>query len=115
VITALREGRIIITRNSHLTKSAGISIVELKAELIREQIREIIKRLSLKPDKNSLFTRCILCNELLNSMAKDSAKNKVPEYVFKMQENFVSCPKCKRIYWQGTHWGNVSEILRDII
>ncbi|MFC1709300.1 Mut7-C RNAse domain-containing protein [Candidatus Omnitrophota bacterium] len=27
------------------------------------------------------------------------------------QEDFCQCLQCSRVYWQGTHWGNVQEIL----
>ena len=114
VITALRDSRIIVTRNRHLTKSAGIHIVELDAELIKDQLKELMQKLNFKPEKNLLFSRCTICNEPLISLEKEAVKNKVPEYVFKTQNDFVSCPVCKRIYWQGTHWGNVSEILKGV-
>ena len=114
VITALREGRIIITRNHHLTKSVSLHIVELDAELIKDQLKEMMEKLSLKPDKDMLFSRCIICNEPLISVEKETVKDKIPEYVFKTTQDFVSCPVCKRIYWQGTHWGNVSEVLKEV-
>jgi len=41
-------------------------------------------------------------------------KDKVPEYVFKTQEFLVTCLKCHRIYWQGTHWGNVAKTLEEL-
>lgn len=114
VITALREARIIITRNKHLTKSSGINIVEIVAETIKEQIKELMQKLNIKPDERLLFSRCIICNEALNFIEKEKVKNKIPEYVYKTQEDFVSCPKCLRIYWKGTHWGNVSQMLKEI-
>ena len=114
VITALREDRIIITRNHNLTKSAGINVVVLESELIKDQMKELMAKLNFKPDKELLFSRCIICNESLQSVEKSFVAGKVPEYVFKTEESFVSCPICKRIYWQGTHWGNVAEILKEV-
>lgn len=114
IITALREERIIVTRNKRLTKSSGIKIVALEAELIKHEIKELLQKLNLKPDDKQLFSRCIICNELLKSIEKEKVKDKVPEYVFKTQKEFVTCPKCQRIYWQGTHWGNVRQILKEI-
>jgi uncharacterized protein with PIN domain len=61
-----------------------------------------------------MFTRCILCNEPLTDIAKEKARGRIPEYVFKTQDKFVCCPKCSRIYWQGTHWGNVVDTLKEI-
>ena len=38
IIQALRDGRIIITRNSHLSKSRGAKTVFIEAEKIKEQM-----------------------------------------------------------------------------
>ncbi len=114
IIMALREDRIIVTRNTHLTKSAGIHIVEIKEETIKEQVKELKTKLNLKINEELIFSRCIICNEPLISIEKDAVKEKVPEYVFKTQEIFYSCPKCQRIYWQGTHWGNVKSLISRI-
>jgi uncharacterized protein with PIN domain len=114
IIEALREDRVVLTRNHRLPKSTGIKIVVLEAEKIKEQVREALKALKIKLDSEKMFTRCILCNEELAGIAKEKTKGKVPEYVYKTQEDFITCPKCHRIYWQGTHWGNVQKILEGM-
>jgi hypothetical protein len=115
IIQALRGERIILTRNSHLPKSKGLKIVLLEAEKIKEQVREVMEKLKIKPGKDLMFSRCLLCNVELVSVEKEKIKDKVPEYVFKTQEDFITCPKCNRIFWQGTHWGNVEKMLEEII
>jgi len=115
IIQALRDERIILSRNSHLPKSRGLKIVLLEAEKIKEQVAEVIKKLEIIPDKSMMFTRCLLCNVGLVAVEKEKIKDKVPEYVFKTQKDFITCPKCNRIYWQGTHWGNVEKTLEEIM
>jgi len=114
IIQALRDERIILTRNTHLPQSKGLKIVLLEAEKIKEQVAEVIKKLQISPDKSRMFTRCLLCNVELICVEKEKIKNKVPEYVFMTQEHFITCPKCNRVYWQGTHWGNVEKTLEEI-
>jgi hypothetical protein len=114
IIQALRDERTILTRNQHLPQSKGIRIILIESETIKEQVKEILEKLKIKPDEESMFKRCILCNEELMDIAKEKVKDKVPEYVFKTQKDFITCPKCKRIYWQGTHWGNVKQTLGEI-
>ena len=114
MIQALRDERIILTRNQRLAKPAGVKITLVKTEKIKEQIAEVLKGLKLRPVPDTMFTRCIICNEELVAIAKEKIKDKVPEYVFKTQSNFITCPKCQRIYWQGTHWGNVTAIIKEI-
>jgi len=114
VIEALRDERIILTRNHHLPKSSGVKILILEAERIKEQIPEILKALKLIPAPDKMFTRCTICNEELVDIEKEKVRDRVPDYVYKTQEEFITCPKCKRIYWQGTHWGNVQKMLEEI-
>ena len=114
IIEALREGRLILTRNHRLPKSAGIKIIVLEKERIKEQISELLKTLKITIDSDKMFTRCIICNEGLIEIKKEEVKDKVPAYVFKTQEEFITCPRCQRSYWQGTHWGHVQKMLEGI-
>lgn len=114
IIQALRDERIILTRNQRLPQARGLKIVLIKNEKIKKQVEEILKTLKIKPEPGIMFSRCILCNTELVDIVKDKVKDKVPEYVFKTQEDFLTCPKCQRIYWQGTHWGNVQKTLEEI-
>jgi uncharacterized protein with PIN domain len=114
IIQALREDRLILTRNHRLPAGRGIRIVVLKEELIRKQVAESLKLLEIPVRPQELFTRCTVCNQALVDVLKEKIKDKVPEYVFQTQEHFRACPKCSRIYWQGSHWMNVEEILKAI-
>lgn len=114
IIQALRDERVIVTRNHRLPQATGIRIVLLKAEKLNEQLSEFLKVLQIQPNPDKMFTRCIICNEELVEVGKETIKDRVPEYVFKTQENFITCPKCQRIYWPGTHWGNVTHTLKEI-
>ena len=114
IIQALRDERIILTRNHRLPQARGIKIILIRAEKLKAQLAEVSRALEIQPDPQMMFSRCILCNERLVEIAKEKVKDKVPEYVFKTQKDFITCPKCKRIYWQGTHWGNVAHTLKEI-
>ncbi len=114
IIESLRDGRVIITRNHRLPRPGGIRIITVEEEIIKEQVAEVLTILKIKPDAQAMFSRCILCNEELEDIEKEKIKERVPEYVFKTQEHFVTCPKCNRIYWKGTHWGNVEKTLEEV-
>ncbi|MDP3143345.1 MAG: Mut7-C RNAse domain-containing protein [Candidatus Omnitrophota bacterium] len=114
VITALREDRIILTRNLRLNPAVGTKMLKVKDDFVVKQLKQIIQDVDLKLAEKQLFTRCIICNSELKSIAKEKVENKVPEYVFKTQEEFSWCPACDKIYWSGTHWGNVKDTLREI-
>ena len=114
IIQSLKEDRLILTRNLSLARSARVKTLLVESEILKEQIPQILKGLKLAVNSDMMFSRCILCNVELISVEKAKIKGQVPEYVFNTQENFIVCPACKRIYWAGTHWGNVSTTLKEI-
>lgn len=114
IIQALRDSRVIITRNHRLPKSVGVKIILLKTEKLNEQLPEFLRALHIQPNPDMMFSRCIICNEELKPIEKEKVKAKVPGYVFNTQSDFITCPNCHRIYWSGTHWGNVKKTLEGI-
>jgi len=114
VITALREERAILTRNLRISRFPGPRIVKIKSDFVAQQIKQVIVELKLKPKQKDMFTRCVICNIELEEIAKSRVKKKVPEYVYQTQKDFVACPQCKKVYWQGTHWGNARKYLEKI-
>ena len=114
VIRALREERVILTRNSRISRFPGPRIVIIDSDFVSEQIKQVLQKLKLKPKPKEMFSRCTICNAQLNDALRSRIKTKVPKYVYQTQKDFMVCPKCKRVYWQGTHWGNVRRYLEKI-
>ena len=111
IIKALKENRIIVTRKK---KIDDLKVIRVYANEVKEQLREVLTQLELKPDEDKMFTRCVICNKTLEKVEKEKIKEKVPLYVYQTQNEFYQCPSCRRIYWQGTHWGNVKKIIQDL-
>ena len=114
IIKALQEDRVILTRNAHLGQHVGIKRLNIRFDDVHQQLRQAIEELALKPDAALMFNRCTICNEELLKADKENIKDKVPEYVLNTSEEFMSCPRCRRTYWRGSHWGNVNAILKEI-
>jgi len=114
IIQALREERIILTRNHRLPIRTGVRIKVLESEKIRQQLKELLKELKIRLKSDMMFTRCIICNAGLQAVDKTQVQSRVPEYVFNTQDKFFTCPQCQRVYWEGTHWGNVSAVIAGL-
>ena len=119
VVSALREDRIILTRDTGIMKLGVIESGKVKAILIcsedpEEQIRQLNESLNLD-FTDGLFTRCMECNTLLEKRTVDEIKTRVPPYVFKTQKEYVECPSCSRIYWKGSHWQAMVKKLQILI
>ena len=114
---ALRDGRIIVTKDTGLTKRHVVTTGRLKVELVKpddleSQLRQVFRSLDL--DSQRKFSRCVRCNELLVELSREKAKGRVPPYVYETQKEFRECTLCRRIYWRGTHWANMRRELERI-
>ena len=116
---ALREGKVLLTRDTQIVNRRLVTNGRLKAVLTRdddpkEQLRQVIRELNLDCQVGQ-FTRCLECNQVLVERSKEEVKDLVPPYVFRTQESYRQCPSCLRLYWQGTHWERMRKALAAIV
>ncbi len=111
--TARKEGRLILTRDLGIRKKGPPDYLLIESTQFREQLKQVMYAYGLDPVKNA-FTRCVECNDLLESIPKDVVQEKVPPYVFSTQEKFSFCRHCQRIYWPATHQQKMLEELRSL-
>lgn len=112
IIEARRANRILVTRNTQLSNKANIYYVKSQGSL--NQLKDIIEHFSLH-DKLQLFTRCLECNCLLQTIDKETVKGKVPYYTYKTFQKFALCPECQRVYWPGSHYENMKKEIEKIL
>jgi uncharacterized protein len=111
---ARREGRILLTRDTHLLRRRRICPALLVAhDRVWDQLRQVAGAFRIRIGPH-LGSRCVRCNRLLTPLAKARAAGRVPEYVFRQHEAFISCDECGRIYWGGTHLSHMEETVRAL-
>lgn len=104
---AIAEGRIVLTRDTHIVKrgivsSGGVKAVLLKDDDPRKQLRQVINTLGLDC-LHRPFSLCLECNILLTERKPEEVRELVPPHVYKMHNRFLQCPSCCRVYWEGSH------------
>jgi len=105
---AREEGRVILTRTTKLTpKRPEDRIVRIVEDRPSFQLRELIQIKLISLHEETPFSRCLVCNILLNEIPREEAEGKVPDFIFYQQKEFFRCPQCSRIYWQGSHQDNM--------
>jgi uncharacterized protein with PIN domain len=104
MMKSLAEQRIVLTRDTRLSKKKVYKLILIKSDKIREQVRQVIKELNLKLKKEKFFSICSLCNKQVLQVEKEKVKGLVPLYVYQTVNEFYQCPECKRVYWQGSHY-----------
>ncbi len=82
---------------------------------VEDQLVEVLGKLDLKPEPENLFTLCLRCNESLKEAKPEEVRPLVPDYVFRTQREFRVCPKCRGVFWPGTHRERALSTLRRIL
>lgn len=114
---ARSEQRIMLTRdtqimNWNVVNSGRVKVILLEGDDPQNQLQQVIQKLDLNYSHDP-FSRCLECNALLEPRNPYEVEGEVPPYVFKTQKHYMRCPKCRRIYWQGTHWEAMNKVLRE--
>jgi uncharacterized protein with PIN domain len=108
---ARHDRRFVLTRDKRLRTAPDV--LYLTSERVREQLREVLHRFAIDPNRNA-FTRCSRCNAQLREVSREAVRERVPPYVFMSQERFSRCPDCGRIYWRATHPARIKAELSQL-
>ena len=106
VARALKEDRVVLSRDTHLTRfklKLGDRLLLITTDKPLEQLKQVIEHFKLKKEQMPLFSRCLVCNQLLEKVEKEKIKDRLYPYVYRTQSEFVYCPECDRVYWSATH------------
>lgn len=111
---AKKEGRIIISRSkSVLNHPLVFDRIFLTSNHLEDQLQELKPWLSY--DEEYVFTRCPEDNELLKDIAKSKILELIPEKVAELHDDFKACHKCGRVYWQGSHYRQIRDKIKELI
>jgi uncharacterized protein len=115
VARSAAQNRVVLTRDRELLKCRdvlrGAYVHALKPEA---QLREIAARYALARHMRP-FSLCLHCN--LPLVAADPARivATVPERIRERYSLFTACTGCRRIYWEGSHWDRMREVLASAL
>lgn len=97
-----RAGRVFLTR-----KKSCASAIRVSSDDPLEQMKQVFEEVGVKPDPDLFLSRCLVCNEAVRAIGPDQVRDRVPPGVLAMTERFNECPRCGRIYWEGTHHARI--------
>lgn len=109
-----QQKRILLTRDRDLLKRRIISHAHyIHHTQPQKQFQEVISRFDLSKQLNP-FTRCIHCNGKLKIVKKSSIEAQLELQTRQYYQHFKQCQKCRKIYWQGSHYENMQKLLDSI-
>lgn len=107
---ASREDRVLLTRDRGLLKRRSVAHGYCVRETrVHAQLVEVLRHfgpLALNP-----FTRCLECNALLLEVPKSTVARDLPGRTADLFDHFFSCRGCGKIYWQGSHWTRLRQMV----
>ena len=106
---ALKEDRIIITKDYIFHRKARDNSIYLEGEGVYNYLNQLKAKLGLIYDFNIQEARCSVCNSNLKKIDKELIKEEVKAETFKYHDNFFRCEnlKCGKLYWKGSHIDNI--------
>ena len=107
---ARAQDRVLLTRDVALARRRGVCTLLIASEQAEEQLAQVIVELELWAAAGP-FSRCPVCNDVLEQVPHSWAWGYVPPYTFCTQREFRLCPSCNRFYWRGTHWERMQTII----
>lgn len=112
---AVREERIVLTRDRELLKRRSITHgCYVRALKSTQQLREIFVRLDLARSARP-FTLCLHCNAPLHTVDKSQVLQRLPPSVRERYQRFSTCDICQRVFWEGSHWRNMRALLDELL
>lgn len=100
---AQAERRLLITRDRKILeiRSAGASTLVLSGNSLGEWVAAMNRHLAIDWLK-APFTRCLLCNRLLDA-APEETHALLPAGAVDLAPQATWCPDCAKLYWPGSH------------
>ena len=114
---ARREKRLLLTKDHELlekAKARGLENYFVQSDDWRVQVGQDVDGLSLR-EKIRPYSRCLECNAEFKSLPKKKAKNLVAPFVYERARSFAICPRCGRVFWQGTHFRDMEFKVEEIL
>ena len=113
---AKQETRTLLTRDLELyrratTKNLDAFFVEGKSE--SDRIAEVAKRCDLDLAVDMEKSNCPLCNAKLKAAPKEQLSSQLQKNTLLHYDKFWKCPNCSQIYWQGSHWTQITNTLTE--
>lgn len=115
VSIAKEQERIVLTRDIGLLKHKSIQRgYWLRSQQPVAQVKETVHRFSLGNNVHP-FRRCLSCNGLIQPVAKQDILDQLPPNTVLYFHEFYQCRNCKKVYWKGSHYERMLQLISDIL
>lgn len=108
------ENRILLTKDHGLLMRKNVKYgYFIRSDLPKKQLKEVIARYNLLNYINK-SSRCPKCNHLLKRIEKKKIIDRLEPKTKKYFNKFYICPNCDQIYWKGSHFNRINNLIENI-
>ncbi len=109
------EGRILLTRDLGLLKRSRVPHgAFVRATDPKQQVDDVLARYDLH-DAARPMTRCLECNGRVRPVDKADVLDELPPQTRDNFDAFVRCARCERVYWKGSHYERMQQLIHNFI
>ncbi|MFQ6086093.1 MAG: Mut7-C RNAse domain-containing protein [Candidatus Bathyarchaeia archaeon] len=111
---AKRRKRIVLTSDRDLFRKClgeGVEAVYTSGGSREDRLANLIERLRLDASLGRRPLRCSLCNARLKKVGREEVSSKLPRELIERHGEFWTCPRCGKIYWEGSHWEEITKTI----
>lgn len=109
---ARSENRTLLTKNLLFLKDTNLHCCIITTDDSLLQLRQVVNEYQLK-ESFQPFSRCRVCNDILETVAKETIENKIEENTSRYYHEFWQCAGCKRVYWKGAHYKRMMRLIEE--
>ncbi|MBW2201021.1 MAG: Mut7-C ubiquitin/RNAse domain-containing protein [Deltaproteobacteria bacterium] len=110
-----KESRIILTKSKKLLKFKKVTHgIFIRPGTTEKQIKRILDYLDIT-DRIRPFSRCLLCNNLLESVPKEKIIDRIPPKTRHFCDEYTHCKFCGKIFWKGAHFIRMKKVIEQIL
>lgn len=112
---ASQQERILLTRDRRLLMRKVVQYGYcLRSLEPREQLDEVARRYNLL-ERAQPFRRCLKCNHLLEKVEKSEVIERLLPLTRRYYDEFAICPACQQIYWKGSHFEHMQNLIDEML
>ncbi|MFC4159082.1 Mut7-C RNAse domain-containing protein [Chitinimonas lacunae] len=109
---AATDEHILLTRDIGLLKRSKVKYGRWIRNTSPEyQFKEVVDHYRLH-DFFKPLSRCVRCNGAIEAVDIEEVRDRVPERVLEWQTDFKQCARCSQVYWKGSHFEKIMQILQ---
>ena len=110
-----KDERILLSRDRRLLMRKVVTLGYCPRSLDSlEQLTEVIQRFDLTK-RIAPFHRCLRCNHPLEPVSKEAVLDRLEPLTKLYFYEFQICPSCKQIYWKGSHYERMQNLIQQMI